>query len=366
MSTRIAILTSPSKIMPFKGNRANFRDLLKAAKMTGVRAYVVTTAHIANFEEQREWHGYTYDFKKRSWVQAQFLKPHVVYNRIPHRRDELKPSVNSLIQRLEKYATIAFFNPRFFNKSQLAKWLQSTDTMKSHIPRTQMLKNHATLQSMLQQFDHLFLKPIHGKAGAGVMKISRIQAQQWVVKRQIGNRILTKQFNQSEALWRYLKQKMRRRAYIIQQWIRCLKVNGAPFDLRVLLQKNERGKWSVTGIGARVAGSANRLTTHVPRGGYIASPLVLLKKSIGEIKAHQVLKETGLFAIKAAQQIEQQSAQLLGEMSMDIGIDEQQKAWFFEANARPMKFDEPKIRKRSLRKWVRYCRYLAKHWSSMP
>lgn len=30
---------------------------------------------------------------------------------------------------------------------------------------------------------------------------------------------------------------------------------------------------------------------------------------------------------------------------MDLGIDDLGEIWFFEANAKPMKFDEPQIRK---------------------
>ena len=56
---------------------------------------------------------------------------------------------------------------------------------------------------------------------------------------------------------------------------------------------------------------------------------------LGEVKS----------AVHMARQIEKSSGQIHGEMSMDLGIDCEGVLWFFEANSRPMKFDEPAIRK---------------------
>lgn len=51
---------------------------------------------------------------------------------------------------------------------------------------------------------------------------------------------------------------------------------------------------------------------------------------------------------------------MLGEMSMDLGVDEEGGLWFFEANSRPMKFDEPAIRKLSLERIFQYSHHLAR------
>lgn len=53
---------------------------------------------------------------------------------------------------------------------------------------------------------------------------------------------------------------------------------------------------------------------------------------------------------------------MLGEMSMDLGVDENGGLWFFEANSRPMKFDEPAIRKLSLERIFHYGQHLARQF----
>jgi hypothetical protein len=48
----------------------------------------------------------------------------------------------------------------------------------------------------------------------------------------------------------------------------------------------------------------------------------------------------------------------LGEMSIDVGLDRNGRPWIFEANAKPMKFDEPEIRKKQLGQVIRYAQFL--------
>ena len=64
-------------------------------------------------------------------------------------------------------------------------------------------------------------------------------------------------------------------------------------------------------------------------------------------------------AIGIAQSIEQGYQSSLGEMSMDIGIEKNGRMWFFEANAKPMKFDEPAIRSLSLQRIIDYSLFLS-------
>ena len=71
-------------------------------------------------------------------------------------------------------------------------------------------------------------------------------------------------------------------------------------------------------------------------------------------------------ALLIAKQIEKESGFLLGEMSMDLGVDTDGRLWFFEANAKPMKFDEPHIRKKSLERIFQYSQYLYRQPKHKP
>lgn len=122
--------------------------------------------------------------------------------------------------------------------------------------------------------------------------------------------------------------------------------------------KNIRGSWSITGVGARLAGKGS-ITTHVPRGGSVEDPFKLLSSLFGPEDSTDLLNKVKSTAIQIARQIERASGLSHGEMSMDLGVDTLGTLWFFEANAKPMKFDEPEIRQKSLRRIFQYSSFLA-------
>jgi hypothetical protein len=160
-----------------------------------------------------------------------------------------------------------------------------------------------------------------------------------------------------QKLWARIQKQSGGDAYIAQQGIQLASFHDRRFDLRALVQKNRRGIWEVTGIGARIAG-ASSITTHVPRGGRIDDPEKLLTYSFNAERAHMLLQKTKTTALLIARQIERASGQRLGEMSMDLGIDSNGNLWFFEANSKPMKFDEPHIRQKSLERIFQYSTFL--------
>lgn len=65
-------------------------------------------------------------------------------------------------------------------------------------------------------------------------------------------------------------------------------------------------------------------------------------------------KKLNEIAVDLTKHIENCSGYSLGEMSLDLGIDENNNLWFFEANSKPMKFDEPYIRHTSLIRLLQY------------
>lgn len=183
---------------------------------------------------------------------------------------------------------------------------------------------------MLKNHESLYLKPEKGKAGKGIMRLGyrpdtllpyRLQIQSGK-KHHLQSRVCRTAMGPD----RPGKGSAR---YIVQQAIVLAGHRGRPFDLRVLLQKNGRGAWAVTGIGARLAG-ARSITTHVPRGGSIEDPSSMLEGTFGPEQAEVILKNVSTTALLVARQIERASSSMLGEMSMDLGVDEEGGVWFLK------------------------------------
>jgi hypothetical protein len=358
-----AILTYRDDTRIFRGNRDNFLDLLRTAKEEGVTAYIVSQDDLDLRAHTIK--GYTYHTAKKKWVRGDCPFPNVVYNRIPYRKFEQLPEVQTLIEACLEHPDVRFFNPSFFSKWSLFEWIRDSRSTRKHIPETRKLGTFGEFARIARQHRILYLKPVKGKAGKGIMKVQhffgkKASAGAYQLTRQTVDGTESAAYSTVSQLYEAVKQQMDGKEYIVQQGISLARIDGRPFDLRVLVQKNAIGEWRISGVGARVAGVAS-ITTHVPRGGSIDDPVKLVKTVFGVTAGTAILSEAKATALQLAAQIEKGSGHNLGEMSMDLGVDKSGKLWFFEANSKPMKFDEPHIRKMSLRRLVRYWKYLVSH-----
>ncbi|HZG77212.1 MAG TPA: YheC/YheD family protein [Paenibacillus sp.] len=356
-----AILTYRDGTRIFRGNRDNFIDLLRTAKEEGVTAYIVAQDDLD--VRARKLKGYVYSPSKRKWVLGERPFPDVVYNRIPYRKFEQLPEVQEVIRDCLAHPTIRFFNPAFFSKWSLFEWLRESKLTRGHIPETVRLSGLGEFARMVRKHRNVYLKPVKGKAGKGIMKVQQLSGKRrsnddgYRLTCQSGDGVESMTFDTVTAMYETVKKYMDDKEYIAQQGITLAVAGGRPFDLRALVQRNSRGEWRVSGIGARVAG-ASSITTHVPRGGSIGDPSKLLATVFGPTSGRTILRQARETALVLASQIEKGSGHTLGEMSMDLGVDTTGKLWFFEANSKPMKFDEPHIREKSLRRLVRFWKYL--------
>jgi hypothetical protein len=349
----VGILTAQGNRYPFTGVKTNFIDIMKTGKRKGAIVFVFTPESIDWKKERIE--GYLYH--QSSWKKVLFPIPNVVYNRISTRNLEDEPESQQCITRLQQISGVTLFNPHFFDKDELFSILERSPNLTKYLPKTTPLLTVQDLQDMLKSFKHVYLKPTQGKAGSGIIKVSydptSHKYQLYVQKRQFSKPKQTKSISK---LWTAVRKHLISSPYIVQQGISLAQINECPFDCRTLVQKNKQGAWQVTGLGIRVAG-ANRITTHVPRGGRIEAPDTVLGQIFPLPKAKEIQDNVKQLALDIAEDLDRHYSHL-GEMSMDIGVDKDGELWFFEANSKPMKFDEPNIRQKSLENLISYSQYL--------
>ncbi|MCH5584331.1 YheC/YheD family protein [Shimazuella sp. AN120528] len=348
----VAILTSDSRT-PFAGNHKNFADLIQMGRQLGITVYVLTPKGIR--AGKPFVNGYLLQKSKpRPQFQQKLLPfPSVVYNRIPYRNEERSNEVIQAIKHL-KQKKVPIFNPYFFNKWSLYKDLSATPCQ-THLPATAKLTDYTSFLQMMLQHTSLILKPIEGKAGIGMMKVEGNGPYTLTYQTKMQKQRLN--ISKLPQVYEQIKKRTKSRPYVLQQAIELATYQGSPFDIRMLVQKDGTADWKISGIGVRIAGQ-RAISTHVPMGGRIESLERVLVNTFPQQKKtlQQRLEQLG---ISFAKEIEEKTGKTLGEMSMDIGIDKFGKLWFFEANAKPQKFDEPTIRARSLRRILEYALYLS-------
>jgi len=355
----IGILTVRRKSTgSFRGNRANYSDIIRMGRRLGLTVVVFTPEGI---RDDDKIDAYILTSEGRPvWKRMLLPLPSVVYNRVPDREAEAEGSVVRAKRWLAE-RRIPFFNGGFFDKQQLAEWLAGSEQTACYLPVTEGLRDVQQMMRLMRLYPLLYVKPVDGKAGDGIFQIRRAAKGCQVTYQQGGKRTRASFATHREAanaIWR----RMRGRTYLIQQGIPLASFAGRRFDLRMLLQKNRYGHWRVTGIGARVADS-DGITTHVPNGGQIEKALTALRAAFGADRALAIWRKARMMGLLVAERIEHEvhsRRQLLGELSLDIGVDTEGGLWFFEANAKPMKFDEPYIRARSLLRLLHYCEFLAR------
>lgn len=338
----------------FRGNRDNFRDIFLSGKKLGALVYVFTPGGI--HWDQHKVTGYLYDEKQDAWVEAMLPLPHVVYNRIPTRKWEKQSAVQKTLNQLASMSQITLFNRRFFDKQSLFQLLEGIPEAATFLPETKKLDSFLKVRTFVNKYRSVYLKPVLGKAGEGIMRLDFHQ-KQWRLRSVYQQKAITRYFPTLRAAWNHVRSRINGKKYIIQQAIELARYKGRPFDVRVLVQKNGQGIWDVTGIGIRRAG-ANSITTHVPRGGSIQSTEKVLGELFGEQEA-EILEKIKSTALTVAHHLNEELEEL-AEMSMDLGLTREGKLWFFEANAKPEKFDEPGIRRSSLNNLIGYAQYVSR------
>ncbi|MDQ0087018.1 hypothetical protein J2T12_000412 [Paenibacillus anaericanus] len=355
----LAVLTVEDEWKQFKGNRANFRDIMKTGRDLNFPVYVVTTKDLKLSASRIQ--GYLFSPEEKAWHKEWCPLPDVIYNRIPLREDERKKAALQKIDECLHHSSIHIYNPFFFNKWRLFDWLKKGHSTKALVPDTKRMLASKSLSAMLRTYQSLYLKPESGKAGKGIMLLqfdaSSPMPYRLTIQGQRKKNIVYKTAVLS-SLWKRIRKETGKTPYIMQEGISLATFRNRHFDLRVLVQKTGKGVWMVTGVGARLAG-LKRITTHVPQGGSVEDPEKLLIPVFGQEMTTILLNRLKSNSLLIAKQLEKGAGYNLGEMSMDLGIDTNGKMWFFEANAKPMKFDEPHIRKKSLERIFHYSHYLS-------
>jgi hypothetical protein len=322
----------------FKGNRGDFRAIAATGRSRRAFVYVLPVDRVRTGDW---WEGYVRLGPGR-WVAIPCPRPEAVYNRIPNRMLERHPVSVHAKHALEEL-DIPAFNPGYFDKSVIYQIIHQAG-LNRYLPESATDLGASALHRLLSRHEGVYLKPTGGSIGHGIMRIDR-QGRGFRLAVLKHRRCHVYWADSWKPLWRLVCRHRLPGRYVIQAAVPLIRYQGRPCDFRVLLQKRDGG-WTVVGKGVRVAGS-NTITTHVPNGGRIASASDVLTSVFGE-KGERVNQGVDDMAIACAEAIDAHYGQRLGEMSMDIGVDAGGSPWFFEANSKPMKFDEPDIWTQSL------------------
>ncbi|MDQ0064013.1 hypothetical protein J2T14_006240 [Paenibacillus harenae] len=122
--------------------------------------------------------------------------------------------------------------------------------------------------------------------------------------------------------------------YIIQIGVDMSKLNEQNFDIRALVQKNKKGLWAVTNVVSRIAYKGCFNTS-------ICETVCLTEELLNRLhppnKTDAIIQTIYEIALKAAETIEANTSNHLGELSVDFALDKDGHVWILEINGMPQK-----------------------------
>ncbi|PWV90569.1 glutathione synthase/RimK-type ligase-like ATP-grasp enzyme [Paenibacillus cellulosilyticus] len=311
--------------------RPIYQRMTTAAKKLGLDVFVFTPRDV-NYKTNRI-NAQFYDSETKKWSKRWTSFPNMIYDRC---RIQKSSRFDELRRFRQQYGHLTFLNRPLRNKMTVHRTLSRDKRFSSNLPSSRMYESIADLNAMLRKHSLIYLKPINGTGGRGILRIERIDNDKVLLQgRDQQRRIVEPQrIAISELSSKLSSWSLKEKRYLVQQGIPIKLPNGRVHDYRMLVQKDGEGVWRVTGCAGRI-GAQNSVTSNLHGGGHAATMDTLLKRWIkNESKIDSVKNDAEQFGVQVAQYLEQSFGRLC-ELALDLAIDKQGRVWLLEVNPKP-------------------------------
>lgn len=199
----------------------------------------------------------------------------------------------------------------------LAPYLIKTNTLS---------RNH--LKMYLKRYRTVFLKPVYGKGGKGIIKVSRYGSRyRWHEGKH------TMMLTGKRHLHHNVKRITFGKPYLIQKGVDLLKLRGRPVDFRILMFK-PKDKWVFMGVIGRWAPPKRAVTNYALGGKAITLKKALVGSGVLSKSKRDVIEEK-LIALgyKVAGSFSRYSK--VRKLGIDVAIDKKLNLRILEPNTNP-------------------------------
>lgn len=279
-----------------------------------------------------------YVFFDGTWKKSIVPYPQVVHNRIHSRKREQSLRFTDFTNELQ-INRIPYFNDHFLNKWEVYEILKEHEHLQTYMPDTIVLTGKDVLFDMIENYQCVFVKPVHGSQGRNIFRIHKLEDDSYFLDYTTFSGEIETVHQSFASLFQSLLSRLKQHTFIVQQCIPLLLYEEKPLDFRLLCQKQLSEKWQITSAVARVS-SKDQFVSNLARGGEIKKVHeVLIKnfevKQIPHIK--RLLKD---LAIEVAEIIDGTADGIFAELGIDLALDENGKPTIIEVNTKPSKNQE--------------------------
>ncbi len=269
--------------------------------------------------------GYCYDPTSGGWQRGVFPYPCAIYRTIglnTYWKNHFLSAIGDKV-----------FNSLYFNKREMYEWLSADPSINPHLPHTILYKAHKDIPDMLDRFGTIYIKPVSGLKGRGVVRVSREEGLMVFRYREGGkNRQLAP--DSPEEVRQFIDGSLKYRKYLIQQAIQLIQYEGGVTDFRCVLQKNKSDAWEFMAMFGR-RGEKDSIVSNISSGGAPFKGDDLLKMAIAPYKMdfRGIRDEIRRLALAVCATLDEFGFNC-GVLGLDIGLDINGHIWLIEINNR--------------------------------
>lgn len=305
-----------------------FRGLIRYARKRKIRAFVFEPADVRLEEGRvRGWAP-----ARRGWRRRWYPLPDVVYDRAWGLGPKARRRFQELVERFLFEADIPVFNPDFGDKLAVYALLSQVPELAPHLPRTLPLSVES-VAALSEEHRLLFIKPVRGRQGKGIYRVVRQGDRFETTKRLDSGSLRKRAYRSAGELVEAVLSEARYDGYLVQQGIDLVRAGRRAVDVRVVVQRDARGRWGVSGVGVRL-GAPGGFLSNLHAGGRAATLSELVRRTRLRTTARRLKRSAERVALLAVEALSE-AHPLLGEVGLDLGIDRRGHLWLLEANRQP-------------------------------
>ncbi len=351
-----------------KGAELNeLKYLVQEAIPEGVEIFVFYPGQISWWNKKIK--GLGYDVEEKRWKPSTFSFPDAVYDRatFPEKEKEIGHEVR---RRLREEFNIIFLNSKhYFDKWETHKVLAQSKELTGFLPHTKIYSHPLILEKFVNKYKTVYIKDSAGRLGQNIFKIQREGRGKYIAFNQKERKIYRSRLELNSLNDRIVNNELQGKTLIIQQGIELARLGNRPFDIRVLVQKNSRGKWEIVDKSIRIAPYKDSVVTNISSGGEAKGFSEVIAVVFPE-KQREIENQINTMSRKICCCLENKYGRL-GELGIDAALDEQGRVWLLEVNGKPAKScihnsGNPELIHTAYSNIIKYFKYITEGNSQNP
>ncbi|UFJ39849.1 YheC/YheD family protein [Brevibacillus humidisoli] len=241
------------------------------------------------------------------------------------------PQTIAQVRKIKSTPSLPFINYGLGNKWAIHKRLAIFSRLRPHLIPTEPIRNARQVIQLLEKNGTLMLKPINGKEGKGIIRLSKV-GNTYLLEKELQKVVVPSATDLSKRIRTLLHKEQ----YIGQKWIDIYNQDGKAYDIRSLMQKDKQGEWRLVGMAVR-QGASGKVTSNLMDGGTAYPVIPYLQAQFGRKHSrhlYQRLEELSLYippCLEAAYRRPQ------ADLGIDLAVDKTGHIYIIEVNIKPGK-----------------------------